>query len=138
MRVQARPRDLENLPLLPVYALVSLFSIGAAFAVTRLPLADSPILCPLLAFSGIPCPTCGATRALAALATGDLPAALALNPLIAVTAGLLLLAGSVSAFRRLDRRPAYRWVLDPREKHLLRHLIIILCAANWIYLIFSL
>jgi len=38
--------------------------------------------CPVLALTGVPCPGCGGLRALHALTRGDVPAALALNPLV--------------------------------------------------------
>ena len=40
--------------------------------------------CPLLAIFGIPCVTCGGTRAMVALVTGDAIQALAWNPLVAL------------------------------------------------------
>lgn len=42
------------------------------------------LLCPLLGMTGIPCPTCGATRAMVALSTADWQAALMWNPLVAL------------------------------------------------------
>ena len=38
--------------------------------------------CPLYGLTGLPCPLCGTTRAAAALLHGDVPAALAMHPLI--------------------------------------------------------
>jgi hypothetical protein len=45
-----------------------------------------PILCPLHAITGWPCPTCGATRAVLALARGEFVAALRMNPLVGAAA----------------------------------------------------
>ena len=42
--------------------------------------------CPLRRWTGIPCLTCGGTRAIVALAHGDVFGAVALNPLVAVAA----------------------------------------------------
>ena len=44
--------------------------------------------CPVKSILGIPCPTCGGTRAFVALKSLDIPGALSLNPL--VTLGMLL------------------------------------------------
>lgn len=46
--------------------------------------------CPFRSLTGVPCPTCGTTRALLALSQGQLGKALALNPM---TTGLLVFAG---------------------------------------------
>jgi hypothetical protein len=66
-------------------------------------LDSSPNLCPLLAITGVPCPSCGATRAALHLLSGDVPAALAMNAgatLFAVVLGLGALFGAwtVSGF----------------------------------------
>ena len=42
--------------------------------------ASGPILCPLRAATGVPCPYCGLTRSITATATGDLAGAVELNP----------------------------------------------------------
>ncbi|NIR58105.1 MAG: DUF2752 domain-containing protein, partial [Gammaproteobacteria bacterium] len=44
---------------------------------------DFALLCPAWTIFGVPCPTCGGTRAVAAVAQGDLLAALSWNPLVA-------------------------------------------------------
>lgn len=59
-------------------------------------LATQPSLCPLFAVTGVPCPSCGGTRALVHLVAGDPVSALASNPgvtLSAVLVGALILAG---------------------------------------------
>jgi hypothetical protein len=56
-------------------------------------------LCPLRRTTGVPCPLCGMTTGLNALARGDMPAAFAANPLapalvlLVVAAWLLFLRG---------------------------------------------
>lgn len=66
-------------------------------------LDGSPNLCPLLAVTGTPCPSCGATRAALHLLSGDLPAALSMNPgatlfVLAVGLGALVGAWTVAGF----------------------------------------
>jgi hypothetical protein len=58
----------------------------------------APLLpsCPFRSLTGIPCPSCGTTRAAMALLHGDIVAALTLNPL-AAAAGLAFLVGGVIA-----------------------------------------
>lgn len=58
-----------------------------SFLVARfLPVLAVPYVCPVRAAAGIPCPTCGMTRAFVALARGDPGAAVAASPLGALVA----------------------------------------------------
>lgn len=61
--------------------------------------------CPLHALTGVACPTCGGTRALASLAGGHLARALSWNPLLAGMAIALPLLGlaTLAAPRPTDR-----------------------------------
>ena len=91
-----------------VFAAIALLS----FAVARfLPVLSVGYTCPARALAGLPCPTCGMTRAFVALAHGDLSAALAASPAGALLAGgawLLALADLVrlAAGAPLPRVPA--------------------------------
>jgi hypothetical protein len=63
----------------------------------------SPNFCPLLAVTGTPCPSCGATRAALHLLSGDLPSALVMNPgatlfTVAIGLGALVGAWTVAGF----------------------------------------
>jgi hypothetical protein len=64
-----------------------------------LPVASdsSPVLCPLRAVTGVPCPFCGTTRGIVALVHGDIGGALLLNPgaVVLVVAAVLLVIGVV-------------------------------------------
>lgn len=65
--------------------------LGAlAFRFVSLP---SVVLCPLRRVTGVPCPFCGMTRSVTAVARGDLGASLALNPggIALVVAAIVLL-----------------------------------------------
>jgi len=55
-------------------------------------LAHAPVVCPLRALFGVPCPGCGTTRAFFALGGGHLVASLRLNVLGAVVWLLVVLA----------------------------------------------
>lgn len=94
---------------------------------------DFALLCPAWAILGIPCPTCGGTRAAAAVAAGDLWAALSWNPLVAVLA--VLTAASVP----LAAGAGLGWVPVPRVPRRLgrgtRAAVGVALALNWFYLL---
>ena len=85
---------------------------GAAMLATAavLPVASdsSPVLCPLRAITGVPCPFCGMTRGVVDVVHGDVAGSLLMNPgaLLLVTAAVLLVLGVV---RRRVAIP--RWFL---------------------------
>jgi hypothetical protein len=96
----------------------------------RLPFA----ICYMKALTGIPCPTCGATRALAHLVQFDPAAALAMNPL-AAGAALLVALWAAADLLLLPRRRALAIALAPGAARALRVAAPILLAANWVYLV---
>jgi hypothetical protein len=68
--------------------------VGAAAVWPLLPV-HPPLVCPLRAATGIPCPLCGMTRACVAAAHGHLATSLAFNP-----AGVLVVVAAVVALMR--------------------------------------
>ncbi len=82
--------------------------------------------------TGVPCPTCGGTRAALALAHGDLAGALAANPLVTLGLAVLLvgglLDGALALFGGGVRIPS-------RLSGWLRAAFILVLAANWFWLI---
>lgn len=96
-----------------------------------LPLATRP--CVLLERTGVACPTCGGTRALAALARGDLLGAMVQHPLI--SAAVIALAGwfLAAAIATLVPRWRRRIVLGPREVRGARIGGLALIIGTWIY-----
>jgi hypothetical protein len=78
--------------------------------------------CPSIALFGIPCPSCGSTRALAALSHFHLADAIRFNPLLV----LLLALGPVAAIWRKQCAKFFSWGWG-----------IVLAAVflNWIYLL---
>ncbi len=122
-------------PRLPLAAalLTGLWGAGVVF-VTQLSThrGDVPPVCHLRRLSGVPCPTCGSTRATLALAKGDLLGAIAWNPwLIAV-----YFMFGVSLAARLTRQPRYnliaRLLARPRVAVVL---LLSTLALNWIYVL---
>ena len=111
---------------------------GASLCLLGLALATPGIRLPLCVFkivTGIPCPTCGLTRAVMALSRGDLDRALFMNPL-ATVAGVAALAylayaAAVIAFRLPRLRPQ----VSPVDARILRVTAVTVFLANWIWLI---
>lgn len=90
--------------------------------------------CALKLVTGLPCPTCGGTRAVGLLAHLDVPGALAMNPL--VTLGALLavpwfLADLVLVFQRRSLDVS----VSPGVARALRIGAVVAFFANWAYLV---
>lgn len=123
------PHDLETAVLI---------TAPAAFALARFFTVDGigrlGGTCWIHALIGIPCPTCGVTRAALALTHGDLHAAFAVQPLVTVVAvitaiyvpwaiGVVWLGWTPLRLElRGARGRAWRWAL------------VVLVFANWCYL----
>jgi hypothetical protein len=94
-----------------------------------------PMLCPLKTITGLPCPTCGSTRALAALLAGEFGVALRWNP--AVVAAAALAAGYIAyaAGVVLGLVPRLRVVVAASEARWLRGAAWAAAATLWLFLI---
>ena len=114
-----------------VYALCAACAVAAVAIGARL---LGVTLCPLRRFLGIPCPTCGTTRAVAALFRGNVREALALNPL---TATLLCIGPPLLGVHALVRGVAATRSLLQRlsGNRLFWWAVALLAAANWAYLL---
>ena len=107
----------------------------SALALKPLWLAVTPFLrpCVFRSLTGIPCPTCGTTRATAAFLDGHLMAAFAANPL-ASAAGLLFVVGAPMA----TLWAILRWPVPTLPTPLPRWMRIggvLLLIVNWLYVI---
>jgi hypothetical protein len=94
-----------------------------------------PTICPLRAVTGLPCPTCGATRALYAFTGGDVGAALRFNPLVA---GAMLLALPYLAYAStvaLLGLPRLRVRTGAGMALVARAVAVSAVLANWAFLI---
>ena len=118
-------------------SLAIVLALGALSGAALVPFA--PLLAPFVpgcvfhAVTGIPCPACGSTRAVIALAHGDIGRALALNPL-ATTAIVVGGAACVLApFWVALRGPVP--IVAPSLR--LRVLLVVAIAANWAWLVLT-
>jgi hypothetical protein len=98
-----------------------------------LPVLAVPWTCPVKAWTGLPCATCGMTHAFVALARGEVSAALAASPLGALLAGGAWLYGALDLARAAAGAPwpdlgerAWRWIAAAA---------MVAVAANWAWLV---
>ena len=119
----------------PLGAIFGGIGLLAAAAVGLLRLDRIPLtLCVFKGLTGLPCPTCGSTRALGRLFALDFAGALAMNPFTTLVA--VLVAGwAVADLALLPRRRALDLDVPKRLGFALRVGALVLFLANWVYLI---
>ena len=115
--------------------LSALVAIAALVAARAYPLWREQLVvaCPLLEIVGLPCPTCGGTRAFAALAAGKGIEAFAWNPLAALLAATMLMWLPAAALIIAGRVPSP--AVPTRLPLAVRWAVPLLIAANWVYLL---
>jgi len=120
---------------IPVGAILAACALGAITMVTLLHLDRLPFsVCVFKAVTGIPCMTCGTTRALARLARLDLAGALAMNPL-ATLGTLAVLPWGAADLLLLSRGRALSLELSPAAARVVRIAAVVAVLANWAWLI---
>ncbi len=92
-------------------------------------------MCAWHRLTGLPCLTCGSTRAAAALLAGDPCLALRLQPLMVVGGAAALAALSAYSWCLLARRRVVSLRLGPPERRLAWAVLAVLVALNWAYLV---
>jgi hypothetical protein len=98
----------------------------------RLPFA----VCVFKGLTGLPCPTCGSTRALGRLVHLDLLGALAMNPLATMSV-VLLLVWALADYGLLARGRALEVEMGRPLGRVVRILAVTLVVVNWAYLLGS-
>ena len=126
-----RPGELDH-ELLWLAVTVTSAALGAAWLAFGLPWPR----CNFRALFGIPCFTCGATRAAVALLKGDVSAAWIWNPL-AVLAMLAIALFDIYALGVLISRAPRLRVDIGRWKWLLVIVVVAAAALNWLYLLLN-
>lgn len=96
----------------------------------RLPVS----FCVFKALTDLPCPTCGATRALGRLFALDISGAASMNPLVAAAA-LGLAAWGVADLALLTRGRSLAVDVSPPAGRALRVAAVGVIALNWAYLL---
>ncbi len=130
-RLRARGLDQERLWLSVSLAGMALLALGQVSSQFEIPVP----LCPLKHITGIPCPTCGGTRALRALGQGAVLAALRWNPLVTIAALVLIPCLVYAAVVTLFGWPRVRVQLAPSDQRLLRAAAWVAILANWAFLL---
>jgi hypothetical protein len=129
--LRARELDQERLWLSVSLAGMALLALGQVSSEFEIPVP----LCPLKHITGIPCPTCGGTRALRTLGQGAVLAALRWNPLVTIAALVLIPCLVYAAFVTLCGWPRIRVQLAPADQRLLRTAAWVAIVANWVFLL---
>jgi len=121
----------------PLGAIFGGIGVLVAAAVALLHLDRLPFtVCLFKGLTGMPCPTCGSTRALARLFGLDLTGALAMNPVVTAV-GVVIAAWALVDLALLPGRRSLRLELSPRLGHLLRAVALVAFFLNWVYLILA-
>lgn len=137
-RLSLIPPDHPAADLEKLVALVGTLGIAALVLLPLEALAPFAGGCTFKGLTGIPCMSCGLTRAVLALSQGDPLATLRLNPLFGA-AGLLLLAWTpVSWALWLGRLPRPRAGFAGTRARVLTGLVVVAALlANWAFLVAS-
>ena len=93
--------------------------------------AQATTLCVFRHVTGVPCPTCGTTRSVTALARGDVTGAFGFNPLMAAVMVAVVLVVSMRVV--IGKQPMIRLERQPRR--VVWSLVTLLFVANWVYVI---
>ena len=121
----------------PLGAIFGGIGLAAAAAVRLLRLDRLPLtLCLFKGLTGMPCPTCGSTRALGRLSGLDFAGALAQNPFTTLVA-VLVGAWAVADLALLRRGQSLRVEVREPLGFGLRVATFLLFLANWVYLVAS-
>ena len=122
---------------LPLGAIFGTIGVLGASAVGLLGLDRLPFsVCLFKAFTGLPCPTCGSTRAVGRLVHLDLVGALVMNPLTTLAAFVLAI-WALADFGLLSRGRALDLEMGRPLGRVVRATAVAAVVANWAYLVVS-
>ena len=133
MQVTSRPlapgeTDYE---LIGVAASITGFGLAVCWFVLHLPWP----ICLFHTLTGVPCITCGATRAAIACLHGEFLNALRWNPLVFITYCGISLFDVYAVAVLISRSRRLRPYFSEAEKRICRRVLIVLLLMNWVYLL---
>ncbi len=134
MHISVKNRLRGELEFGIIYGAIVLLALVAG---RSLPVEQVLPACVFKGLAGIPCPTCGSTHAVVYLSHGNVAGALAANPLLSAGVMMALLYFFYSLIAHIFAVPRLSVSLSGREKDGVRVGVVVLVAANWIYLISS-
>ena len=112
----------------------ALLLIGALISVLHL---FGARICLFRRLTGLPCLTCGTSRAFAALLRGDLADAFSIQPLAVSCAVALCVAALIQSWFVLRDRTVLVLRVGRRERVALAVAAVLLLIANWAWLVYS-
>ncbi len=121
-----------NRPRSMVYLIGSLCLMGSLILLCQF---CGIMLCPLRRYTGIPCFTCGSTRAFLSLVSGDLKTAFLTQPLIISLVCLLVPVILLNISAALLQKRMVLLSLSRTKKVLLFLFFAIATLLNWLYLL---
>ncbi len=135
MHIMLQNRNRENqIEFGIIYGGIALLVLFAARFMPVLTFAPS---CVFKSLTGVPCPTCGATRSVLHLVQGDFYTSLSMNPLVFLCFVAAIPVFFYSLITLIFGIPRIGVVISDREKNMIRSGTVALVLANWCYLIVS-
>ncbi len=135
MRFVLRNKRPSHIEFALIYGGLAILLLVAA---RILPVTQLAPDCVFKAMTGIPCPTCGSTRAVILLSQGHLLSAFRVNPATSAVVVAALVAFLCRMIALAFDLPGVRIGLSDQEKNLVRVSAVLALLLNWSYLIISL
>jgi hypothetical protein len=134
MRIQMEKREPGRIEFGIIYGSIAILCVLAA---KYLPIAHLAPSCVFRGISGIPCPTCGATRSLLSLTKGNFAGALTMNPLVAILVPPAVVLCAYSIITLLFGMRRMTFIFSEREKDGIRIAAVMIVLLNWGYLLYA-
>ncbi len=135
MRFVLRKKQPSHIEFALIYGGLAILLLVAA---RILPVTQLAPDCAFKAMTGMPCPTCGSTRAVILFSQGHLLSAFRMNPATSAVFVAALVAFLCRIVALVFDLPGMRIGLSDREKNLVRVSAMLALLLNWGYLITSL